>query len=434
MNPATVLPSIRSRLTLWLLGISLAFAVITAGAVWFVMNHEMDEMMNQELRESGELIYHLVSKISPESLRSNHSLTYSEYEEHLVWQLIDNNTQTVIAKSHKAPDSPILTKPVENVVQVPNSAWHAATFNIKHPASRLLIVAQADAERDEAKQEGVLYAFFSAALSGILVSLLLSWRIKKELLPLQKLSRQVRLYDPTSPSTNLDASFRRELEPIEESVRDLGRRLAQRASSEKAFVAHAAHALRTPVAGIDAQLAIAQREADEKTLPRIIRARSASQRLRYVMQALLFLFRSGMEPKTERLNLSDFIQNLEFPNLVPSIKKGDTLTIDPDLLAAVLFNLVDNAYSHHATHVEIELSVEKGWHCLEIQDDGEGCSGDKLNSIREALKQQDYRPETGLKGLGLVLADLVMRAHHGHLVLPESQSGFCVQLRWPIPS
>ncbi len=56
---------------------------------------------------------------------------------------------------------------------------------------------------------------------------------------------------------------------------------------------------------------------------------------------------------------------------------------------------------------------------------------EKLNSIRKALNHQDYRPETGLKGLGLVLADLVMRAHHGHLVLPDSQKGFCIQLRWP---
>ena len=431
MSPSSALPSIRSRLTLWLLGISLAFAVITAGAVWFVMNHEMDEMMNQELRESGELIYHLVSNATPDALRTTHNLMDSEYEEHLVWQLVDNHTQSVIAKSHKAPETPILRAHVDRVIKVSDSAWHAATFKIKHPEPRLLIVAQADAERDEAKQEGALYAFISAALSGILVSLLLNWRIKKELLPLQKLSEQVRLYDPTAPNTKLDASFRRELEPIEESVRDLGRRLAQRTASEKAFVAHAAHALRTPVAGIDAQLAIAQREANDKTLPRIVRARAASQRLRYVMQALLFLFRSGMEPKTERLNLSDFIQKLEFPNLVPSIQQGETLTIDPDLFAAVLFNLIDNAYAHHASRVDIRLSVEGGWHCLELQDDGDGCMPEKLNSIRKALNHQDYRPETGLKGLGLVLADLVMRAHHGHLLLPDSQKGFCIQLRWP---
>lgn len=432
MTPYSTLPSIRSRLTLWLLGISLAFAVITAGAVWFVMNHEMDEMMDQELRESGELIYHLVSNTTPDTLRTRHNLMDSEYEEHLVWQLIDNHTRSVIAKSHKAPETPILLTHVDHVVKVSDSAWHAATFNIKFPEQRLLIVAQADAERNEAKQEGALYAFVSAALSGILVSLLLNWRIKKELYPLQKLSEQVRRYDPTSPSTNLDASYRRELEPIEDSVRDLGRRLAQRTASEKAFVAHAAHALRTPVAGIDAQLAIAQREANEKTLPRIVRARAASQRLRYVMQALLFLFRSGMEPKAEHLNLSDFIKKLEFPNLVPSIQKGETLTIDPDLFAAVLFNLIDNAHAHHASRVDIHLSVEQGWHCLELQDDGDGCIPERLNSIRDALKNQDYRPESGLKGLGLVLADLVMRAHHGCVALPDSQKGFCVQLKWPV--
>lgn len=65
MMIASGFPSIRFRLTAWLIGISLSFAAMTAGAVWFVMNHEMDEMMNQELRESGELIYHLVSNTTP---------------------------------------------------------------------------------------------------------------------------------------------------------------------------------------------------------------------------------------------------------------------------------------------------------------------------------------------------------------------------------
>ena len=174
MSSSPALPSIRSRLTLWLLGISLAFAVITAGAVWFVMNHEMDEMMDQELRESGELIYHLVSNTTPDALQTRHSLMDSEYEEHLVWQLVDNHTQSVIAKSHKAPETPILLAHTDRVIKVSGSAWHAATFKIKQPEPRLLIVAQADTERDEAKQEGTLYAFMSAALSGILVSLLLN--------------------------------------------------------------------------------------------------------------------------------------------------------------------------------------------------------------------------------------------------------------------
>ena len=432
MTAASNLPSIRFRLTAWLLGISLVFAAITAGSVWFVMNHEMDEMMNQELRESGELIYHLVSSTPLESLNTPHNPQNSDYEEHLVWQLIDLTNHLVIARSHKAPESAILQAHVDVVTHVSGSRWHATTFLIKYPEPRLLVVAQDDAERNEAKEEGVLYAFICAALSALLVSILLNWRIKRELLPLKKLSIQVHQYDPTSHSAKLDPSFRLELEPIEESIRDLGKRLSQRISSEKAFVSHAAHALRTPVAGIEAQLAIAEKEVDSAIRPRIVRARAASQRLRYVMQALLSLFRSGMEPNFIQLNLEEFVQTLEFPHLKPSIVKGGTVTIDPDLFAAVLFNLLDNSHSHHAEKLTLHLSVANDWHSLVLQDDGEGCSIDRLDSIREALKHQDYRPESGLSGLGLVLADLVMRAHHGRVEIPNVEKGFCVKLVWPI--
>lgn len=345
--------------------------------------------------------------------------------------MIDLANYLVIARSHKAPDHPILKAHAEDVVHVPGSRWHATTFTIKYPEPRLLVVGQDDAERNEAKEEGVLYAFISAALSALLVSILLNWRIKRELLPLRKLSLQVHQYDPTSKTATIDPSFRLELEPIEESIRDLGKRLAQRVSSEKAFVSHAAHALRTPVAGIEAQLAIAEREVDYKTRPRILRARAASQRLRYVMQALLSLFRTGMEPNWTRLNLEEFIQRLEFPNLKPSIEEGGIVTIDPDLFAAVLFNLSDNAFSHHAKNLTMHLSVVNDWHCLLLKDDGDGCSDERLILLREALNKQDYRPESGINGLGLVLADLVMRAHDGRLELPHQDSGFCVKLTWP---
>ena len=186
------------------------------------------------------------------------------------------------------------------------------------------------------------------------------------------------------------------------------------------------------MAGIEAQLAIVEKEVDSAIRPRIVRARAASQRLRYVMQALLSLFRSGLEPNLLQLNLEEFVQKLEFPHLKPSIAKGGTVTIDPDLFAAVLFNLLDNSHSHHAKNLTLHLSVANGWHSLVLQDDGEGCSVDRLVSIRKALKNQDYRPESGLSGLGLVLADLVMRAHHGRLEIPNVDKGFCVQLVWPI--
>ncbi len=40
---------------------------------------------------------------------------------------------------------------------------------------------------------------------------------------------------------------------------------------------------------------------------------------------------------------------------------------------------------------------------------------------------------SAMRGLGLVLTDLVVRAHGGHTSLPDCAQGFCIELCWPDP-
>ena len=76
---------------------------------------------------------------------------------------------------------------------------------------------------------------------------------------------------------------------------------------ERAFTAHAAHALRTPLAGMDAQLAVALREAPLALQPRLQRVREASGRLQRVLAALLTLFRSDLALHRAPLDLPALI-------------------------------------------------------------------------------------------------------------------------------
>ncbi|HRD99512.1 MAG TPA: sensor histidine kinase, partial [Rubrivivax sp.] len=63
--------------------------------------------------------------------------------------------------------------------------------------------------------------------------------------------------------------------------------------------------------------------------------------------------------------------------------------------------------------------------CLRVQDDGPGVTPPQLQALRDALAQE--RPERPV-GLGLVLAQLVTRAHGGGLFLPGDGAGFVVEL------
>lgn len=424
-------PSIRGRLVQSLLFISIAFGLLTSVVVWYVIAHEMGELMDQELREAAE-IFHSVMAIQPDLATSGQSATkHFSYEEHLVWQVVDAPSGRVKSRSHKAPELALQTAPTEAIAWTQDGQWRAFTSVFSQRPGQFLVVAQSRTERDEVHGEVVWYTLMAALSMGLLSALLMNWRIRQELRPLAALGQCVQHYDPLRPDTAPKAAPRQELHPIEQAIGDLGHRLAQRIISERAFTSHAAHALRTPVAGIDVQLALAIKEAPESIRPRLVRARDAAGRLGRVMQALLMMFRSGMEPQRQNVDLRQLIDALAFHDMAISIQQTTPVDADPDLLAAALLNLLDNSHRFNAHQVTITALQEGADTVLRVQDDGDGCQPHTKARLQQSLQQQAYGEGSAMRGLGLVLADLVARAHGGHTVLPDCAPGFGIELRWP---
>lgn len=99
---------------------------------------------------------------------------------------------------------------------------------------------------------------------------------------------------------------------------------------------------------------------------------------------------------------------------------------DPDLLAAALMNLLDNARRHGAHRVRIQARAG----LLRIRDDGPGVDTARHAALARALERQEY---DGVTGLGLMMANRVARAHGGRLRLPETAKGFEVELTLAAP-
>jgi K+-sensing histidine kinase KdpD len=98
------------------------------------------------------------------------------------------------------------------------------------------------------------------------------------------------------------------------------------------------------------------------------------------------------------------------------------LVADADLITAAVLNLMDNAQRHGARTVTFSTP---GANVLQVHDDGPGVDSARRRELQAAIDAQDY---DGRTGLGLMLADLVARAHGGGLSLPEQASGFAAEL------
>jgi len=423
------LPSIRTRLAHALLGWSLLFSLCIALAVWLAARHEAEELLDDSLRASAEVLSSVLRPLAEApvpQLEKPLQATLPSAGHRFAWQLVAPD-ERVLLRSAGAPVQAWAVEPGSDLTTLPDWHVHATPLGA---GGRMLYVAQSHEERIEAAMEVTLSAVLAALAVALLGHVWLRARVNHELAPLQALSRRLASHDPLQPGASLGPAARLELQPMHEAIDELGRRLARRLVSERAFAAHAAHALRTPLAGIDVQLAVALREAPATLQPRLQRVREAAHRLQRVVVALLALFRSSEDPKLQTVDLAALCSRLQVEGLQLKVDAGLMLRADPDLLSAALLNLLDNALRHGAQQVHISLPAPQ---TVRLVDDGHGCTPERRAALRQGLQAQrqgsSERVDTASGGLGLLLADLVARAHGGGLDLPEVEQGFAVELR-----
>lgn len=439
-------PSIRQRLANALAVWSLAWGAAVGAAIWLAATHEVDELLDDTLQASTELLGSLL----PATLPSAAQAGAAPGTERFAWQLVAADGR-LLARSARAPAAPWHTRPAPGFTQLPGWRVYGMAAQTPgqtpgHTPGQMLYAAQTGDERREARGEVALNAVLAALALGLLGHVWLRSRVRRELEPLRSLSHRLagmgtgmgtgRALTPEAAAQALGAPERQELEPVHQAVQALTARLWARMASERAFSAHAAHALRTPLAGIDAQLAVALRECPPALRERLTLVRGATGRLQAVVVALLGLFRAGSQPQRAPVDVGSLVARLPAPGVQVTVQvavQTDSpapLDADADLLAAALVNLLDNSARHGAKQVSVQVL---GPRTLRVSDDGPGVPPQRAQALLQALDHAqsqglDGESTEGMTGLGLLLADRVARAHGGRLRLPDSAAGFVVEL------
>jgi signal transduction histidine kinase len=412
-------PSIRRRLGNALFLWTVLWGLGVAAAVGYAAQAEVDELLDESQQATAAVLASALRAAYRDGAPGLEAAPLpAGGEGDFAWQLVAVDG-AVLQRSANAPASAFRRDAAAGFDTLGDWRVFGTAMG---SGGRMLYVAHTVRERRDARTEVAM----SAALAALSIGLLGHWwlraRVRHELRPLERLTDKLEGHDPLDRAHPLGAAERAELAPVHAAIDQLGQRLARRVAHERAFSSHAAHALRTPLAGMDAQLAVALRESTPAVQQRLQRVREAGGRLQRVVQALLDLFKVGSDVQRSVLDLKALLANLPIEGLEVVVRTDGPLRADPDLLAAAMANLLDNAKRHGARRVVVSQPSPG---VVRVQDDGPGATPERLQALREALRDQGYDGHTGL---GLMLADLVARAHAGALSLPEVTQGFAVEL------
>ncbi len=277
--------------------------------------------------------------------------------------------------------------------------------------------------------------FVTLPLAVLLVWLALVRGIK----PLAELERRIRARKPDDMSPLDETGVPEEVVPLVASMNDLLSRLTVSLTTQKRFLADAAHQLKTPLAGLRMQADLAQRETDADELKKSLKhIGQASIRATHTVNQLLALARAettGRALARQRVDLAQIVAEVMADSVPHALEKGIDLGYDgpaagepaacldgnPMLLGELVRNLLDNAinYTPEGGQVTLRLMVDRfsGALVLIVEDSGPGIA----ESERELVFQPFYRVlGTNVDGSGLGLAIVLEIAQqHGASIMIE---------------
>ncbi|MCM3562667.1 ATP-binding protein [Hydrogenophaga intermedia] len=315
------------------------------------------------------------------------------------------------------------------------------------------------ADGSDARQRWVRNVLLRVLLPNLLLfavaAVVLSWGISRALQPLIELKQAVERRSPRDLSPIDDRQTPAEVRPLVAALNRLFARVNEQSETQRRFVADAAHQLRTPLAGLQAQVeawAQATRSMGAGDLlslraEQVLRLRDATRNTTQLANQLLALSRTDAlrddESALEQIDLAELCESLLAKFLdAASVRHIDLgLEVAPAqtrghtwLLRELLINLVDNAIKYTPAHGHVTLrcgqhaSTGSAQAWIEVEDDGPGIAP----AERERVLQRFYRvpgSPAGGHGLGLAIADGIARAHRTQLQFDEGAQGRGLRVR-----
>ena len=221
-------------------------------------------------------------------------------------------------------------------------------------------------------------------------------------------------------------------------------RLDAARARQRAFVADAAHELRSPLTNMRTELEVAQRLPDTTDWSGLSTDLLTDvDRLSRLVDDLLLLARSddgralAQAARLEEVDLGQLLGDVAARYTdVDYLRPAAPLVLqgEPDALARVVSNLLDNAVRHKRSRVRLSAAADGAYHRITVTDDGPGIPAtDRERVFDRFTRLDDARArDAGGSGLGLSIVREVVRRYHGTVTLGDAEPGLRVDVRLPV--
>jgi two-component system sensor histidine kinase TctE len=342
--------------------------------------------------------------------------------------------------------------PATQEPELHSEEWLGVTWRIARQRQQtvlgevVVVIADGSDPRQQWARSIALKVLLPNLLLVIAAAFAVRWAVERALKPLLELKEAVERRSPRDLSAIEESASPEEVRPLVESLNRLFDLVNAQAESQQRFIADAAHQLRTPLAGLQAQVeawaqaAQAARSADgllKIPTEQVQKLRNATRRTSQLANQLLALSRAdarGMQGQPMRsVDLKALSEAILESHLDAASAKHIDLGLDAQpaqvmghewLLRELLGNLADNAvkYTPEGGTVTIRCGQQGGRPFLEVEDDGPGVAPLERSRIVERFYRVPGTQGEGT-GLGLAIAEEIARVHRSHLQLRSGAGG-----------
>jgi len=468
-----MLASLRSRLVLQNLVISLVGMLIIVVVFSWLLNQRGVDVREQELAKQSRAVAAEIEQVyahggSLQDLQVTIDAASRLLGERVIVVSPGPGSTVKADSAHSIPEAAQFVNPValhsgtsvasleKNLVgfQRPiRGTKIQGTSRYRNGGALILLARPADLRPNSSSLMGFILI---AAGTTLLVWLLIGFYFAASIFrPLLRISQATERMARGDYSARAHLQGRGEIATLARSFNHMAEQVQRTNKLLRDFVANVSHDLRTPltlIAGFSQALLDGTARADEaESSATIIHAEAA--RMQRLVEDLLQLTRleSGLFTlERHPVNVPSFVQDVVYRvtqacgereiAVVRSAVPGDVppMNVDAERLERVLRNLLDNAvqYTPPTGRVSVYATQRQpGWIEIAVSDTGQGIPQEDIPRIFERFFRSDKSRDRarGNSGLGLAIAREIIEAHGGTISV-ESQVGTGTTFRFTVPA